>query len=352
VTAQPYVLRFHSHTGKNAAPGNVGAVVELAGVAGCRRQLELPVNGRDVVAVFRGTPPEEDVVGVVAVAGLEMTAKGHVDHRVHAAEGDERKVGLACGLAKPDGIKQLWPEDVPAVLWPLDVSVLPGVGPKTGKRLEEMGIRSVGDLAAKREEFLVAALGSLGATLWRYAHGLDDRELETAREEKSLGAETTFPRDVRDREEALAALAALCEDVGWRLRQKGLLAKTVTVKIRYADYSTVTRSATLPRPVCTDGAVWRAARELLLRHAGRGPWRLVGVQLTNLVDADWRQLSLLEGPPAGDARREARSGAGRAKGALRQGRGAPRQGAYAPQRRRGGKDKGAMIFSAASAGPR
>jgi DNA polymerase-4 len=203
---------------------------------------------------------------------------------------------IACGLAKPDGLRELWPEDVPLVLWPLDVSVLPGVGPKTRKRLEEMGIRSVGDLAARREDILVSALGSLGATLWRYACGLDDRELETAREEKSLGAETTFPHDVRDREEALAALASLCEDVGFRLRQKGLLAKTVTVKIRYADYSTVTRSATLPRPTCTDGAVWRAARDLFLRHSGHGPWRLVGVQLSNLTDTDWRQLSLLEDP--------------------------------------------------------
>ncbi|MBC7335104.1 MAG: DNA polymerase IV [Clostridia bacterium] len=201
---------------------------------------------------------------------------------------------IACELAKPDGLKELWPEDVPFVLWPLDVSVLPGVGQKTRKRLDEMGIRSVGDLAARREETLASALGSLGGTLWRYAHGLDDRELETAREEKSLGAETTFPRDVRDPEEALAALAALSEDVGWRLRQKGLLARTVTVKIRYADHATVTRSATLPRPVRTDGAVWRAAKELFLCHAGHGPWRLVGVQVANLVDADWRQLSLLE----------------------------------------------------------
>ncbi|MGB9921109.1 MAG: DNA polymerase Y family protein [Moorellales bacterium] len=183
-------------------------------------------------------------------------------------------------------MKELWPEDVPWALWPLDVSVLPGVGPKTRKRLEEMGIRSVGDLAARREAYLAAALGSLGSTLWRYAHGLDDRELETAREEKSLGAETTFPRDVNDREEALAALAGLCEDVGWRLRQKGLWARTVVVKIRYADYLTVIRSATLPRPVRTDGAVWQAAKDLFLRHAGTGPWRLVGVQVTNLAGAE------------------------------------------------------------------
>ncbi|MGB9920181.1 MAG: DNA polymerase IV [Moorellales bacterium] len=201
---------------------------------------------------------------------------------------------IACELAKPDGMRELWPEDVPAALWPLDVSVLPGVGPKTRKRLEEMGIRSVGDLAARREEDLTGTLGSLGATLWRYAHGLDDRELETAREEKSLGAETTFPSDVSDPEEALAALAGLCEDVGWRLRQKGLWARTVVVKIRYADYLTVTRSATLPRPVRTDGAIWLAAKDLFLRHAGRGPWRLVGVQVTNLAGAEWRQLSLLE----------------------------------------------------------
>lgn len=200
----------------------------------------------------------------------------------------------ASELAKPDGMRELWPEDVPAVLWPLDVSVLPGAGPKTRKRLEEMGIRGVGDLAARREETLAAAFGSLGSALWRYAHGLDDRELETAREEKSIGAETTFPRDVNNLEEALAILASLCEDVSWRLRQKGLMARTVTVKIRYADYTTVTRSATLPRPVRTDGAIWGAASDLFPRHAGRGPWRLVGVQIANLLNADWRQLSLLE----------------------------------------------------------
>lgn len=66
------------------------------------------------------------------------------------------------------------------------------------------------------------------------------------------------------------------------------------MKIRYADYFTVTRSATMPRPACTDGAIWRAAKDLFLRHAGHGPWRLVGAQVANLVDADWRQLSLLE----------------------------------------------------------
>ncbi|MBC7336736.1 MAG: hypothetical protein H5U01_10770, partial [Clostridia bacterium] len=200
-------------------------------------------------------------------------------------------------------MRELWPEDVPAILWPLDVSVLPGVGPKTRKRLDEMGIRSVGDLAARRENILVAALGSPGRTLWRYAHGLDDRQIETAHEIKSLGEETTFPRDVADREEALAALAALSEDVGWRLRQRGLLARTVTVKIRYADYTTVTRAATLPQAVNTDGAIWQAAKELFLCHAGRGPWRLVGVQVAHLTEVEWRQLSLLE-----DLRREKREG--------------------------------------------
>lgn len=201
---------------------------------------------------------------------------------------------IACELAKPDGLRELWPEDAPTVLWPLDVSVLPGVGPKTKKRLEELGIRNIGELATRREETLVAALGSLGSALHRYAHGLDDRKLETARERKSIGEETTFPQDVTDTKEALAALADLCEDVGWRLRQKRLLAKTVTVKIRYPDYTTVTRSATLPHPVRTDAAIWQTAKDLFLRHAGHGPWRLVGVQVANLTSTGLRQLSLME----------------------------------------------------------
>ncbi|WP_424660868.1 DNA polymerase IV [Desulfofundulus sp.] len=203
---------------------------------------------------------------------------------------------MACELAKPDGLKQIKPEDVPTVVWPLPVRKLHGVGPHTEERLRQLGVRTIGQLAMFPESELVRIFGSFGATLHRYANGIDSREIEPVRKVKSVGEEITFPRDVYDKESILKTLLELAEQVGRRLRKKGLKGRTVMVKIRYSDFSTITRSRTLPDFVDGDGAIYRTARELFLANCGRPPWRLVGVQVSNLDDGACEQLTLFKEP--------------------------------------------------------
>ncbi|HHY37506.1 MAG TPA: DNA polymerase IV [Clostridia bacterium] len=291
----------------------------------CPNGIFLPVNiphyravSEQVVSIYRRFTPaieqvsiDEAYLGVPQGTGvrvgeeLRRAVRREVDLPVSVGVSSNKLLAkIACKLAKPDGLKELWPNDVPSILWPLDADVLPGVGPKTQARLEALGIHKVKDLVERGEGFLDRTLGTIGRELYRYALGQDDRGLTTQEETKSISEETTFPRDIHDGDEALAVIMLLSEEVGFRLRRKGLRARTVTLKIRYADYTTITRSITLSRSTCTDFAIYRAARDLFCRHAGAGPWRLLGVQVSGLVEEEYHQLSLLE--DAGKERREER----------------------------------------------
>ncbi|MGB9825041.1 MAG: DNA polymerase IV [Desulfofundulus sp.] len=203
---------------------------------------------------------------------------------------------MACEMAKPDGLKQINLEDVPAVVWPLPVRKLHGVGPHTEERLRQLGVRTIGQLAMFPENELVRVFGSFGATLHQYANGIDTRGIEPVRKVKSVGEEITFPRDVYAEESILKTLLELAEQVGCRLRKKGLKGRTVMVKIRYSDFSTITRSRTLPDFVDGNGAIYRTARELFLANCGQPPWRLVGIQVSNLEDGTCEQLTLFKEP--------------------------------------------------------
>jgi len=199
---------------------------------------------------------------------------------------------MACELAKPDGMRELRLEDVPEVIWPLPVKELPGIGPHTEKKLRRAGIKTIGQLAKSPKNEITRILGSVGAALHEFANGVDTREIETERKIKSVGEETTFPKDVHDKEKVLATLLELTEQVGYRLRRKGLKGRTVTVKIRFGDFRTITRSRTLEEAVDIDGAIYKVARELFLANCGEPPWRLVGVQVSNLHEGPYEQLSL------------------------------------------------------------
>lgn len=203
---------------------------------------------------------------------------------------------VASKMAKPDGQKELWPEDVPELLWSKDISWLPGVGPKTRKRLNDIGIRTVGDLAARDEEVIAAILGTFGRVLHRYAHGKDDREVCAREETKSISEETTFPQDISNYEEALAVLMLLSEEVGFRLRQKGYKARTISVKIRFSSFVTTTRSITLSEGTCTDSSIYEAVKDLFNRYGEHGPWRLLGVQVSTLIGEEYRQIPLIGAP--------------------------------------------------------
>ncbi|MEW5920115.1 MAG: DNA polymerase IV [Bacillota bacterium] len=199
---------------------------------------------------------------------------------------------IACKLAKPDNEKDIWPEEVPAMIWPLPVSILPGVGPATGRKLRQNGIITVGDLASASLSALENILGHKAALMLKdYANGCDDRKLVLSHTPKTLSEEITFPQDVYDREYMLVTLLELAEELGYRLRLRGFFARNISLKLRFADFKTITRTVTLPKPTDSDGEIFAYARDLFIRYCGRPPWRLLGIRVSALDEGS--QLSLI-----------------------------------------------------------
>ena len=172
---------------------------------------------------------------------------------------------IACERAKPNNLKALWPEDIEEELWPLPVSVLPGVGPATKKKLQQRGINTVGDLAATPPDSLAKLLGKIGFSLHQFALGMDDRQITPKRQIKSISEETTFPYDLTDRETVMAVLMELAEDVGYRLRRESLRAKTISLKLRFSDFRTITRDVTLAEATNSDKVIYQKASQLFKR---------------------------------------------------------------------------------------
>jgi len=280
-----------------------GAVVLTGDMARYRAASE------QVLAVFDRITPDIEPVSIdeayLAVPRGEGTAAaGRIRAAVRGELGLPISVGvsankllakIACGLAKPDGLKALWPEDVPELLWPLPVKVLPGLGPVSAQKLNSVGIKTVGQLAAAPAALLRRLLGNTAALLQQHARGIDDRGLEQCREAKSISEERTFPADVTDRETVLAVLIEQAEGLGYRLRSARLLARTIGIKLRFADFTTITRDQTLPAPTDLDAVIYGTARGLFLRCGGRLAWRLVGIRVSGLESS--RQLSLFDPPP-------------------------------------------------------
>ena len=190
---------------------------------------------------------------------------------------------LASDLDKPDGFRVIRPDQVREVLDPLPVSKIYGVGPRTAKRLESLGVHTVHDLASRERARVLAEFGASGAWIHDLAHGIDTRRVSTRRVEKSHGMERTFAEDVSDREELRLVLYEFCEEVSWELRNRGLRGRTITLKARYWNFKTLTRSRTLELPVNLGKRIYAVARELLDRVPA-GPLRLLGIQVSNLED--------------------------------------------------------------------
>lgn len=178
-------------------------------------------------------------------------------------------------------------------LHPLPVRDLWGVGPATGTKLSRMGIETVGDLAAQPERHLTSALGkAVGTHLHRLAHARDERPVEVGREAKSIGHEETFPRDLTDRDRLGRQLIRMADAVGGRMRDAGVAGRTLTVKVRFADFTTITRSSTLQEPLDGGLAIARAAERLLDAVDIDPGVRLLGVSMSQLGEVTAEQLSL------------------------------------------------------------
>jgi len=211
---------------------------------------------------------------------------------------------LASDLRKPGGLVQVRPGSERRFLAPLEIERLWGAGPKTLERLHRLAIRTFGDMQRLELDELIRAFGKVnGLRFHRLCRGLDDRPVLPDRERKSLGKEITFETDLMDRRVVERTLLRLCEQVAAALRRKDLAGTTVTVKLRWQGFDTVTRQMTLARPVDTFEAIWPVAVRLL-RVADRKKRRirLVGVTLSGLHPSGAGQLSLFEAGEDDDRR--------------------------------------------------
>jgi DNA polymerase-4 len=193
---------------------------------------------------------------------------------------------IASDLSKPDGLTVVPPGGEVAFLDPLPVGKLWGVGKVTEQALRGRGIRRIGDLRRVPENELKRRFGAPGAQLHRLARGIDERPVETDHETKSIGHEDTYDRDLLERGAMRRELLSLSDRVSARLRRHGLKGKTVTLKVKYADFVQVTRAATLPDPTDDGGTLYRVALDLLVdTEAGSRPVRLLGISASRLAPA-------------------------------------------------------------------
>jgi DNA polymerase IV len=206
---------------------------------------------------------------------------------------------IASGWQKPDGLTVVAPERVESFLHGLAIDALWGVGPVTARKLRAHGIEKLVDVRTRPVDDLRAIVGSTAEWLQRLAHGIDERPVEPNRPRKSVGSENTFARDLRDLAEIGHAVDEMARDVAAWLVRKGLFGRTVTLKVRYGDFTTLTRSHSEVRATQNADAVAARAIALLAKtDAGRRPVRLLGVSVHNLQETEIA-------PPVAPARSQA-----------------------------------------------
>jgi len=244
-------------------------------------------------------------IGGLRLAYPSPTAVGEAIRKaVREQTGLPASVGLAtCKLlaklagraAKPDGLRLVPAGGELAFLHPLPVRALWGVGEATYARLEQLGVRTVGDLAALPREVLERRVGeAMGAHLSDLAQARDDRPVIAGGPAKSISVEETYPADISGRPSLERELLGLADRLASRLRRSGAAARTVVIKVRFGDFATITRSRTLPAPLDTAHDLYRAALALLERAGvGERPVRLLGLGAESLSEAGSpRQLGL------------------------------------------------------------
>ena len=230
---------------------------------------------------------------------LATTVARRIKEEIRAATGLTASAGaapnkflakIASGWKKPDGLTVIAPEKVEAFLQRLPVDALWGVGPVTAGRLRERGITRLVDVRTADPVLLREAVGSLAEWLYRLANGIDDRPVQPEHEPKSSGSESTFEHDLTDSTEIRAEIEAMARQAAGWLSRHALFARTVTIKVRYQDFTTITRSHTT-LPTCDEEKISARAIALLERtEAGRRAVRLLGVSVHNLQENDAPRL--------------------------------------------------------------
>jgi DNA polymerase-4 len=192
---------------------------------------------------------------------------------------------IASGWQKPDGLTVIAPERVETFLQGLPVDALWGVGPVTARKLRARGIEKLVDVRAADAQLLRDTVGSLADWLEQLARGVDDRPVVPQHDPKSSGSETTYEKDLASIDDVRAEIDSMGRDAAAWLERKALYARTVTIKVRYSDFTTITRSHTEPATRDPESIASRAVALLEKTDAGRTPIRLLGVSVHNLTDA-------------------------------------------------------------------
>jgi DNA polymerase-4 len=193
---------------------------------------------------------------------------------------------IASDLDKPRGFAVLAGTEAAAFLAPRPVTQIFGVGKSAERRFGRDGVRTVGDLARLGEVELMRRYGNEGARLWRLSRGIDDRRVDPKRDAKSISAETTFEQDLTTFRSLELNLWRLTERVSTRLKAQHLAGRTVTLKLKTADFRLRTRAQSLPGPTQLAANIFAAGRELLTREADGTAYRLLGIGVSALADAD------------------------------------------------------------------
>ncbi len=202
---------------------------------------------------------------------------------------------IASALCKPDGLLEIAPGEERALLNPLPIAKLPGVGEKTEQVLKEMRITTIGELASLPLDTITKRFGAMGAVLHNYANGIDDREVETPGEAKSISQQLTFTRDTLNHNFLEANLHNLCQEVCQELRSQNKRAKCIAIRLRYTDFKTTTRQVTLQEASDVTQVIFTTAQQLLSKTLAepKKPIRLIGIRVSSLVGEE-KQLSMFD----------------------------------------------------------
>lgn len=246
-----------------------------------------------------------DMTGMSLLYPDPIAAAHEIKDRIHRELGFTVNVGIstnkllakmASDFEKPDKVHTLFPEEIVAKMWPLPVRNLLFLGKASEKKLNEVGIRTIGDLAHAREADIQALLGNKnGHQLYQYALGIDDSPVkEQADEAKGFSAETTFNEDIISLEQVFPILLEQCDIVTTRMRRQQKKCLSVAVTFRTLDFKKKSHQATFQNATDVTDEIYRQAKKLFREFWKGEPLRLIGVTLTNLSDDEYEQLSLFE----------------------------------------------------------
>ncbi len=285
----------------------------------CPQAIFLPANhkkyskvSQDILSIFSDFSPLVEPLSLdeafLDVSGMEGLYSDPVEIAIKIKERIKTELGLtasagvapnkflaklASDMKKPDGLMVIRPEQVTSILADIPVTRLWGVGQATAQTLDKLGLKTIGEVSHADPEMLAKHCGQLGYVIHQLANGQDDRPVVGEWQPKSIGKETTFAKDLYGLEDLKTELWALVEKVGWRLRRQSLSGRTITVKIRFASFRTITRSRTLVVAANLDETIYRTAEEILAHVTLNEGVRLLGVTVSGLVTAGG-QISLFD----------------------------------------------------------